>query len=564
MKFTRFTFALSAVLLLLSSVAVSAAQVTIAWQPNDDPDLAGYVVRYGEQPRNYTQWIDVGNTTVARVETLTAGKTYYMAVQAYAADGSTSGLSGEITITAAGTAHANVPAAPAAAAVPAQFVTTPGADGRLAGRLLQWNRVDGGQAYYVTVGTSAAARDILDTGETQETSVTLPPMPDGTYVARLFTKLSGTWRFTDMPFMPPVQTAGARLLAPVAHQRSVTSAQVFQWENVRQAQSYYLSIGTRSGGQDILNSGETTRTWWTVPSLPAGRRLFARVWTKIGGAWSFNEIEFDSATKSVLVYPYQSASDTSAYETFVWTGVTDAQSYYLYVGTSPGAKDIVDTGETKSTSFQVNGLEPGKTLYARVYTLLKGVWEVDSVTFTTSLSARFTKPMAGDGSDLGQGIAWTTILGADSYLLNVGSQPGSKDLLDTGEVLRNDYQTPALPAGQQVYAKIWTKYAGQWRNRETAVTLAGAALTTPFADATGMATVNPLGELFQWTSISNAEAYYLYVGTQPGGKDLVETGEVHATSYLVKGLPRNTRVYVSVWTKANGVWNGTSSTFVTR
>ena len=44
----------------------------------------------------------------------------------------------------------------------------------------------------------------------------------------------------------------------------------------------------------------------------------------------------------------------------------------------------------------------------------------------------------------------------------------------------------------------------------------------------------------------------------------LETGEIHATSYLVKGLPKNTRVYVSVWTKANGVWNGTASTFVTR
>jgi hypothetical protein len=172
--------------------------------------------------------------------------------------------------------------------------------------------------------------------------------------------------------------------------------------------------------------------------------------------------------------------------------------------------------------------------------------------------------MAGDGSDLGQGIAWTTILGADSYLLNVGSAPGAKDLLDSGEVLRNDYQTPALPAGQQVYARIWTKYAGQWRNRETSVTLAGAALTSPFADATGAATVNQQGELFQWTTISNAEAYYLYVGTQPGGKDIVETGELHMTSYLVKNLPKNTRIYVSVWTKANGVWNGTSSTFVTR
>src|SRR4029453_823796 len=196
------------------------------------------------------------------------------------------------------------------------------------------------------------------------------------------------------------------------------------WEPVAHAQSYYFQVGTRAGGRDIIDSGETTRTWWTTPSLPAGRRLYARISTKIAGNWYANEIEFVSAPKSVLVYPYNTASDTSAYETFVWTGVRAAQAYHLHGGRAPGAGDIVDTGETKSTSFQVNGLQPGQTLYARVYTLLKGQWEVDSITFTTSLSSRFTKPLVGDGSDLGQGIQWTTILGADSYYLRVGSAPG--------------------------------------------------------------------------------------------------------------------------------------------
>ena len=109
-----------------------------------------------------------------------------------------------------------------------------------------------------------------------------------------------------------------------------------------------------------MDSGETNRTWWTTPSLPSGRRLYARIWTKLAGAWASNDIEFVSATKSQLVYPYNMASETSAYEMFVWTGVTDAQAYRLYVGTAPGAGDIVDTGETKSTSFQVNGLQPGR------------------------------------------------------------------------------------------------------------------------------------------------------------------------------------------------------------
>jgi hypothetical protein len=247
---------------------------------------------------------------------------------------------------------------------------------------------------------------------------------------------------------------------------------------------------------------------------------------------------------------------------FMWTGVTDAQAYRPT--SAPRPAPATRRHRRDESDVQVNGLQPGQTLYARIYTLLKGVWEVDSVTFTTSLSARFTRPMAGDGSDLGQGIAWTTIIGADSYYLRVGSKPGNKDLLDSGEVVRNDYETPPLPAGQEVFARIYTKYGGQWRQRETSLTLAGAALTSPVADPTGLATVDPRGQLFTWTTISNAEAYYLYIGTVPGGKDLLDTGQIQGTSYLVKDLPAGRWIYVSIWTKANGVWNGTSSSFIAR
>jgi hypothetical protein len=399
----------------------------------------------------------------------------------------------------------------------------------------------------------------------QSTSYTLPALPfDRGYFARIYTKVADTWTYSEMTFKVAKLSSPARMIAPVDGQFDVTSADIYRWEAVAHAQAYYLKVGTRAGVGDVIDSGETTRTWWTTTSLPAGRRLYARISTKIAGNWYANDIEFTSAGKSLLVYPYNTASDTSAYETFVWTGVSDAQAYHLYVGTTPGAGDIADTGDTKATSFQVNGLQPGQTLYARVYTLLKGVWEVDSVTFATSYSARFTKPMAGDGSDLGQGIQWTTILGADSYYLRVGSAPGLKDFLDSGEVVRNDYDTPSLPAGKEVFARIYTKYAGQWRQRDASMTLAGAALMGPTPDAAGTAKVDPLGQLFTWTNISNAEGYYLYIGTEPGTKNLLDTGEIQGNTYLVRNLPVGRRIYVSLWTKANGVWNGTSSTFVTK
>ena len=36
---------------------------------------------------------------------------------------------------------------------------------------------------------------------------------------------------------------------------------------------------------------------------------------------------------------------------------------------------------------------------------------------------------------------------------------------------------------------------------------------------------------FEWTAIPGAQAYYLWVGTQPDGRDLVDTGEIQRTSH---------------------------------
>jgi hypothetical protein len=172
--------------------------------------------------------------------------------------------------------------------------------------------------------------------------------------------------------------------------------------------------------------------------------------------------------------------------------------------------------------------------------------------------------MAGDGSDLGGGLAWTSIVGADAYRLQLGTSPDAADLLDSGELLQNTVQTPVLPAGQPVYARIATRYAGEWSERAATLSLAGAALIAPAGEVSELSTVAASNHVFTWTSISNAEAYLLTVGTEPGAKDVLTSGEVQTTSFAAATLPAGRRLYVTVWTKANGLWNGTATTVLAR
>jgi hypothetical protein len=76
-----------------------AADVTLAWDPNSEPDLAGYVLYWGTSSRSYTFSDDVGNTTTHTIPGLSVGQTYYITVTAYDTSANESGYSNEVVHT---------------------------------------------------------------------------------------------------------------------------------------------------------------------------------------------------------------------------------------------------------------------------------------------------------------------------------------------------------------------------------------------------------------------------------------------------------------------------------
>lgn len=77
-----------------------ASSMTIAWDPNTEPDIAGYVVAYGSAPGQYDASVDVGPTTTWTLGNAVDGRTYYFTVYAYNGTGVTSDPSEEVSGTA--------------------------------------------------------------------------------------------------------------------------------------------------------------------------------------------------------------------------------------------------------------------------------------------------------------------------------------------------------------------------------------------------------------------------------------------------------------------------------
>jgi hypothetical protein len=102
-KSAFFVLVLSGLLTLLFIIlsllvpAAHAGEVTVAWDPNPEPEVAGYKIYFGTTPGNYTVSLNAGNITSMVISGLEAGLTYYFAAVAYDSLGNESGFSNEIS-----------------------------------------------------------------------------------------------------------------------------------------------------------------------------------------------------------------------------------------------------------------------------------------------------------------------------------------------------------------------------------------------------------------------------------------------------------------------------------
>ena len=77
--------------------AFATGSVTLAWNASTDPSVAGYNVYYGGASGTYTNEICAGNATNATISGLVQGTTYYFGATTYAASGTNSPFSSEVS-----------------------------------------------------------------------------------------------------------------------------------------------------------------------------------------------------------------------------------------------------------------------------------------------------------------------------------------------------------------------------------------------------------------------------------------------------------------------------------
>jgi hypothetical protein len=454
---------------------------------------------------------------------------------------------------------------------------------------VQWTAVANAQAYYLYLGSSFGAKDLANTGELQTTSYQATNIPTGVPIyARLATKVAGAWRSIDITFtVASVNTLEFTYPAPGT--LSADMSQPFQWTAVPNAQAYYLYVGSAVGLNDLANSGERQATSFLAYNLPLNpTTLYLRLWVKLDGRWRYIDrtvIATNTATQlAQFLYPANGATNMNVDQAITWSTALNAQKYYLYIGSTPGAKDLVNSGEMTGTSYLAQSLPSGVTLYARLWTRLD-IWRYVDITFKASPGTppTFTYPTNGSTMDITLPFSWTSLLNAQGYQLLVGTTAGGSDIWNSGNIMTMSMPVGGLPTTGTVYARIMAKVAGNWRFSDIAFSTSPitASLITPANGSTGF---NPATTPFTWTSVPFAKKYYLYVGTAPGLKDLIDSQELcdngpcygGALGTSWNGLQGGksvglgqiwtaTTLYARLWTMVgDNIWRYTDSTVTTR
>ncbi len=466
---------------------------------------------------------------------------------------------------------------------------------------LTWEHAIYAQGYHLTVGTTSGGNDILDnetiTNETfyEFTSdfntgdtvyVTIIPFNDEGDAIGPCTEES--FIISNDPATIPDCTS---LVSPINGATDIEVSTDISWNAISNADGYKLTIGTTSGGNDILDNEDVGNVieYDFTTDLPEDTDIFVTItpYNDEGEAITCTEESFTTEfipippTCTTLLSPINGATNVPVNTTISWNAVTDATGYLISIGTTAGGIEVVnsiDVSNTTTYTFSDN-LQENRVHYVRI-TPYNAVGDATSCTeesFTTGTGTltnppsctTLTNPINGATDvSIDTDISWNTSSNAEGYKLTIGSTSGGNDILDNEDVgyITTYNLTTNLDETTTYFVTITpyntigdaTTCTEESFTTETIATIPNCTiLTNPMNGATDASIDTDIS----WNASSNAEGYKLTIGSTSGGNDILDNEDVgNITTYdLTTNLDETTTYFVTI-TPYNTIGDATTCT----
>ena len=253
--------------------------------------------------------------------------------------------------------------------------------------VIEWNRINGASGYIIAIGTAEGNNDVLEQNVGNATTYAPPiGLPEDTNLFVTITMFFfndsdvesivcdlGMFRTVDVT-QPPGCT---NPVFPAADATDVNIATSISWEYVPTATGYRLSLGTTSGGNDLLNNENIVGnpSFQPLVDLPVDTEIFVSVipYNENGSATGLCP-EYSFTTGSLapvplctnLVNPINGAINVDLSPVLEWTAIPDADGYRVTIGTTPFNANVLDNTTFNTNSSLFIEFEPNLTFFVTI------------------------------------------------------------------------------------------------------------------------------------------------------------------------------------------------------
>jgi hypothetical protein len=395
-----------------------------------------------------------------------------------------------------------------------------------------------GHAYCISVIAVRSASPLAGSMiESAPTVIGNSSVPAFTYEAPTS---SGTLTSADIATYTPGIVPPAAGNAAVSPGSTVSTAPLFEWQPVPEANGYYVIVANDEhfDPNAIVAGGYTNTTAWAPPrSLPD--QTAAYWWEVIpvttGGEplasaqdGSYNPQEFDKNSVPPTPDSPVGGANVPTQPRFSWTSAQGAVSYTLQISADPTFANPIESDTTDSTSFTSSTTLPaGKTLYWRVsandvsYNLN---WSAVQ-TFTHNLPAPqplSNSPKTGSTIPL---LSWSPVAGASGYNIQITTaESTSIQSVDTPYMTPSAFFAPGISDWQ-----VQSVFPGGAASAYSGVTAYKRSIPAP----NGIhATKSGSQILVTWTPDPIAKAYVIQLSTTRGFGSPIASGTTVNTAWV--------------------------------
>ncbi|MGS0523815.1 T9SS type B sorting domain-containing protein [Zobellia nedashkovskayae] len=464
-----------------------------------------------------------------------------------------------------------------------------------------WEAIDNADGYNLTIGTSSGASDIFIGDIVASNSLDYDGvLPENTTIYVTVSPFNDEGRTTDCeeftftttvaPSIPECST----LTIPLNEATGVSIETHLSWTSISDADGYILSVGSTRGGSDIFTSDIGKTTWYDLPTnLPENSIIYVSIiaYNELGMAENCLEEQFKTTSEpsipscTNILIPKDQDENVNVTTNIAWGLVANADGYKVSIGTSSQGNDIFSGDVGQSTWLDLNENLPENTqIFVSIvpYNDLGDSLNCSEESFRTANSPTIpactilTFPVNGSRAvnpDLI--LRWNAITDVTGYVLFVGTAPGTYDIvnnMDVGNITLFDFEN-VLPLGSPIFVEI--KPYNEIGITETCAAESFTTSATPlepvpsctdiYEPINGQSNIG-LTTTIKWNEISNADGYFLSLGTSEGATNILNVFDVgNITEYEVNDLPAAAVIYASVNAyNQQGAPEGCSySTFVT-